>query len=295
MLELQINSILVNKMAKGQVNTNKTIEEYTQNILNIMERSTKDFDSFKKEMKQMQKEKENDMKELSKTIGGYTKNEANAIENDVNRRLPQILKRKFPNANIFKINSWKVLIKNKRSDFISKTIDSKEITEFDGLYIISSDPDFEVLDEDVTIASSVKTGNSKTKRFVVMEAKHALDIGQIDTKVAQMITFKNYISDSQHITSTPKIFTNGFLKKVDNYQLQDFIEQPLYLIFASPLIPQNVIDHIQTKSVELNALGIVLAYMIPSGNYGISWADRKFTTQTNVNATGVTLIKSGGR
>ena len=124
-------------MAKSQLNTNKTIEEYTQNILSILERSTKDFDSFKKEMKQMQKEKENDMKELRKMIGGYTKNEATAIENDVNSRLPQILKRKFPNTNIFQINSWKVLIKNKRSDFIAKTgIDSKEITEFDGLYII---------------------------------------------------------------------------------------------------------------------------------------------------------------
>ena len=128
-----------------------------------------------------------------------------------------------------------------------------------------------------------------------MEAKHALDVGQVDTKAAQMIAFKNYISDSHHITSMPKEFTNGFIKKVDNYQLQDFIGQPLYLIFASPLIPPNVVDYIKTKSVELSAIGIILAYMTPNGNYGISWADSKFTTQTNVNATGVTLMKSGGR
>ena len=279
------------------------LETYTASIYKIMEQSARDFAEFKKEMQVFNKEKEKDMKELrnlnkdiQKSIGGYTKNEADAIEDEINKKLPNILQRKFPGNNIFQIKSWKTLITNKKEEFIANARDTKEITEFDGLYIVSNDRDFDVNDGDDVIykSNSTKTVSNSVKHFVVMEAKHAQNVKKVDTKINQMIKFQSYIRDSKDLATNKSAYTKGFIMKAQCYQL-DFIDKPMYLIFASPLMPDDVIIHINNISPELEKQhNIIIAYMTRNANnYSISWANTGFQQQTNLNTSGITFRKGG--
>lgn len=240
------------------------------------------------------KETQKLQKETNYVLNGYIKNEATAIEVEVNKKVANFLKRKFLNYNIFSKEHWKTLQKNKIVDVNNKLRDKNSITEFDGLFVVSNDPDYfsDNWLHRMSSANTKKNNNKKQTHFIVVESKHALDAEKVNRKIAQMIEFQKYIVESAN--PDPKIHTKEYRNKIVSHYLPEFIGMDLYLIFASPYLSDSCKDYIKNNALFwLEKHKIHVAYMKPSGNrYSIAWIDDNFVEKTNVNTTG--LVVTGG-
>ncbi len=245
----------------------------------------------RREHKRLTKETDKRIENLSIQISGYTFAEGKSIEEEVERKVPKYLKRKFVNYSIFKVHDdWRYLQKNKIDEVNhSKCRDERSITEFDGLYIISNDKDYEIGSQCIQNKANLNSNVvSKTYRFVVVEAKHTLNIKKVNTKIKQIKEFQEYIAESIH--SNDSVYTKEFKNKVLLYQLSLFINQPIYIIFASPHIETDCVQYIKNEANSLMDDGISLAYMTSSGNkYSISFADEGFKMYTNVNTNSISI------
>lgn len=281
--------------------SNSELRQLMKEILDISKQSSKETANDIKEIRKLQKETEKLLKETNYTLNGYTKNEATAIEEEVNIKVSNLLKRKFSNFNIYSVDTWKTLQKNKITDMDNKVRDKKSITEFDGLFIVSNDPEYYSDNlihkmSNASIFQNTNTGKLTQKQFVVVESKHDLDFGKVNHKISQMITFKNYIEES--LNPDPKIYTKEFIKRANFHELPGFIGSDLYLIFASPYIPNSCIDMIKANAISwVQNHRIHVGFMRPSGNrYNIAWVDDNFAEKSNVNTTGLMLLsKTGGK
>lgn len=219
------------------------------------------------------------LKELGQNIGGYTKNEADSIEYEVNAKIAKYLVRKYSNHNVFELD-WKILQKNTIAAMQNR--DERVITDFDGLFLISNDPTY---DTD-TLISDLKSNLSGTEnQFVVVEAKHDIDQRKVDKKIKQMVEFQKYINDAKAFSQF--VHTQEFKRKIDFYSL-DKVEPNIHFIFASPHIPKTCVDYIRSRAESWKSQGINVAIMLPTGNrYGIAWAETQFTYEDIIDASGL--------
>ncbi len=226
---------------------------------------------------------------------GYTDKEETKTKDAIEKQIPRYLRKKFPDSNIYKVhNDWRRLQRNKIDEVNKcKNRDERSITDFDGLYIVSNDDAYEIGVE--LVYNDAKRNNTlpKTYFLVVVEAKHGLTTTKVNKKIEQIKEFQNYIKESLNFLED--IYTKEYKDKVYVFQLQHFIDGPIYLIFASPHMDEDCIQYIKNASGEHN---ISLAYMVPTGNrYSISFADEGFVQYSNVNTNTLSIgrntIKGG--
>lgn len=242
----------------------------TDPIIEEIKQLNRETAALMKEGAQDMKELRKMMKEFSKSFGGYTKNEADGIEDETNRMLFKFLLATFPEYNIFKINAWKTLQSPLIRDMKAARNESS-ITEFDGLYIVSKNKDYYV---DSLVSGDFKTNftgmDVNANNFVILEAKHALSNALVDNKIKQIVEFQKYMQ----ISYDPKVHTIEFKKKLDVYELIKFAGKTIYLFFASPYITVETQQYITSNaSVWLKNFNIRVGFMVPEGNrYGsIKW------------------------
>jgi hypothetical protein len=247
-----------------------------------------------REYERLRKEVKEELKKLSIHVNGFIGAEGKSIEEEVDKKVPKYLKRKFSNCNIYKVHDdWQHLQKNQIDEIKNiKNRHEKSITEFDGLYIVSNDVNYEIGSPLVHQGAKINTNtSSKQYIFVVVEAKYNLNTTKVNTKIAQIKTFQEYIAQS--VNSEENIYTKEFKDKVYLYQLPLFINQPIYLIFASPHMDSHCIENIKNEASSLMDNGISTAYMIPTGNrYSISFADEDFEPYRNVNTNTISIGKN---
>ena len=198
------------------------------------ESNAKDF----AEMKQMDKE-------IRQTIGGFTKSEADAIEEAANKDVQHILPDVCNECAVYRVNDSGTfghkLISHLKTEAANKK--TREITEFDGLYILSSDPTYNISDVYGTQVATPRTKpNTFNTQFVVLEAKHSFDNGKINVKVAQMRKFVQYIKDATNFDA--RKHTGTYKDVIENLHLQTF-SPSIILILAAPNFPDTSREYIR--------------------------------------------------
>lgn len=258
--------------------------------------------SFFNDLREMQKAFFNDLKkdrqELSKTINGYIKTDADAIEDEANTKLPKFLRRKFPKYIIYRVypTDWRILRENFFASYSLPRHLFCDITEFDGLYIITNDDTYDPgLSSPVPTYVPVNLDQSEPKiyQFVVLESKHDLTTDKVNRKIEQMRRFQQYIRES--LEYEDKKFTQEFRNKVVTYKLQLFVNQTIHIVFATPHAKDSCIEHIIKEGPSWLKENIHVVYMIPSGNrYAVAFADENFVLRSNVNSSALTIGVEGG-
>lgn len=271
---------------------NKLIENQdieTQKLKQTINEFSKETKSYISEIKKAHKETESSIRDLSKQLGSYTKIEADAIEDEVNHFLSNHIKNKYNEYNVFRIKKWTNLKSNLIKD-INRYSNESDITEFDGFYIISSDSEYYV--DDIVLTNPLKNNFSidKIKKFIILEAKHGLDISKINTKIEQIKKFQDYIKTSYN----RGLHTLEFKKKLELYDLNSF-DNNIILIFASPNIPDIVIDYIHKNAKTWkDSNNIDIAYIVPGSLRfnQISWYNSNgniFETENITYSSGIHL------
>jgi hypothetical protein len=120
---------------------------------------------------------------------------------------------KFINYNILDITKkWKFLRKQhmniKKPDPFCNKVDNP-ITEFDGLYILTTDLNYYPDDDDFIKRITTKKiqSNSTTPflyKFIVVEAKHSITNFDITKKINQIKEFQEYIKYAKNFTEDNK-------------------------------------------------------------------------------------------
>ena len=271
--------------------------DFKQYMAEYIQGSQKLFDQNNREIQKTSKDIQKYVEKLHEAFGGYTKNEADSLEEQVNKRVFMVLQNKFPNANIFQLKTLKFLMKNKIDEIHGK---DRTITEFDGLFIASNDVTYDLNQEVENLVHRKNNAKSRssdnTKYIIVVESKHSISIRKITDKVNKMIEFKSQMDEAFNLNVQPKnIYTMGFYALCDYLKLADFQDKPLYHVFASPYIKDDDKTFIRKNADTWKTKhNIIVAYMDEIGNdFSISWADNLFTTQSTIHTTG--MVVSGGR
>lgn len=280
---------------------NKIVSESEKDRIEARE-SRKDMDKFNRIMIQ---EIRDSTKSINKVISGYINNESNLIEKEINGYIRNYLENdsKFNNFTIFDISSsWRLLKENKieKDPFVNK----QTITDFDGIFILSSDDNYAPLAiSDKTVVRSKNKNNnnsqSKIKKFLIVEAKHCLDNTQLNKKISQIERFQEYLKESHTIDKEK--FTIEYKNKVISYKLNEF-ETDIILIFGSEDMGENQIELLKEKGESLREKKIEIGYLKPSGKrYELYCykSEKEFEQNKNiyhkeVGATKLTL-RTGGK
>ena len=114
-----------------------------------------------------------------------------------------------------------------------------------------------------------------------------------------MRVLKEFMKEAKSLNDNPETsskYTIAFRGIVDYLKLADFIDQPLYLVFASPYIKDESINYIKINADKWRAYNIIVGHLVPAGaNFNVSWSDNNFTTESIVNTSGVVISRAGGR
>lgn len=271
-----------------------TIEEVRsaiKDLANETKQNQRENQAMLRENQKLFRETQVLVKDLAKSFGGYTKNEADGIEDETNRLLYKFLVANFGNHyNIFKLNAWKTLQSEKIEDM--KNVNEKSITEFDGLYVLSKDDDYYV---DKLLSRKTTLSKSKEKYFVILESKHLIDRARVDKKIEQIKEFQRLLR-TEYI---PGEHTIEFKKKRDNYEIGGF-DQTMYLFFASPHITRDTQQYlVDNANAWFDSSKLRVGFLVPEGNrYGqIKWFGDgdKLSSQSLQTTERVGIGMSGGK
>lgn len=238
---------------------------------------------------------------MNKTISSYIKNEADLIEDEINKYIKKYLTNdpQFHSYNIFNLTKiWKYLripeISNIKPDpFINKT--DNPITEFDGLYILTDNFEYYPADSESLIIRKTKNNSTNSiRKFVVVEAKHSITGDDINKKIKQMIIFQEYLKKAKKLENAN--YTKEFIKKVQGLQLNEFSEE-IILIFASDDMDESRTIQIHDNYLIWVEKKIYVSYLRPGGDryelYSYENENKIFIQNRyiygNVRATSLTL------
>ena len=121
-----------------------------------------------------------------KKVIGFTQKDAKAIEREVTVALEPYLKKIVP-----------LCVFHPKSTFPKTLYDpfsGKEITEFDGVYILTNNP--EIIRKCTTDTSTDYTKKYRTE-LVIVEAKHYVEIKHVVKKIKQMNAIRDYIKNAK--------------------------------------------------------------------------------------------------
>jgi len=315
-LTIHIDNVTKN-VDKSSINIDKILENLSISSINIekiMENSTKNIDKFiaegikhRKISEKLLNEQTTSIQTMNAAINGYIKNEANLIENEINRQITTYLKNdiKFKDCNIFDIQkNWQYLNKPTidpnfpTHTFINKT--QHPITEFDGIYIITNDlgycPGFPEIKQ-IRYNSNQPTKKPQHelfKQFLIVEAKHSITRQEIIKKVKQIQELQKYIQ----IKPTQLNLTTEF-KNINSSLLLNEFKGEIILIFGSEDMDDSRATQIETGHEDWKKLGILAGYVKCSGErYELYENENNFKAKKLVYAQAVRtgeLEIAGGR
>ncbi len=209
---------------------------------------------------------------IKESISRYIRNEADLIEQEMNQYIRYYLQnyKRFENYNIFCINnSWKNLYiqyidKDKPDEYINK----KQITEFDGIYILTTDTSYEPDIDADWICKRIRKNNVKNSKknetfFLVLEAKHSITNNDINQKLQKLVLFQDYIRFAKQ--ENFENVTKEFIRKKTKFKL-DLFEIKLIVVFGSNNMNENQENKIKNIGKSFNENhDITISYMKPCG------------------------------
>jgi hypothetical protein len=255
----------------------------------------KETAAINKETANMIKDVDKQLKLLEKLVHGYIGNDAKAIEEEGNTTFAKYLQRKFQKCNIYKCTGWKTLQDNMQPKSGTKVqANESSITEFDGLYVVSQNSAY-FADDYIQKPYNPELVGSGPTFFVVLEAKHHITASKVNDKVAQMLKFKKYISDSSQYN--PSVHTKEYLNKIVRYSLTEVTSDIIHIVFTSPYLTTECVEYIKQNYDQWIKQGVYVSYMKPAGNtYFIAWGDTGFKDEDVVCISQLKLKSvSGGR
>lgn len=233
---------------------------------------------------------------IKESISSYIKNESELIENEMNQYMVQYLgkDRRFLGYAIYDLTKiWsRLYLPDVDPEKPNKYVNKKDITEFDGLYVLTSDDNY-VPDVDVFNPIREKGVGTNTKKetfFLVLEAKHSITNNDINTKIEQMRKFQDYIRKAK--TNIPDA-TEEYKRKIKNYKLAQ-VDTKLILVFGSDNMGENQETKIKKEADTWKSeYDITVNYLKPCGEkYELypyeSNFKRKNLKYANVQSTSMT-------
>ena len=123
------------------------------------------------------------------------------------------------------------------------------ITQFDGLYIVTSDPTFDLPEHRLDLT---KTSDSKTV-LIIVEAKHALTGKQCRWKIEQVVKIQDAFQLARDIdngVTDPSTVTPSFLARMNTFRYSDFSPEIL-LFVGGPQIKLGTVDFLRSVGKSL--------------------------------------------
>ena len=237
------------------------------------------METYGKDIRRSTTELSQEIKRFTKNLDNYISIEADIIEEETNEQLKKFftLFDKYASCYIYDITKdWKFLkvpTKNAKND---PYINKEDITEFDGLYIISP---YEIK----YVGHELKRGTPQASRqqltkhfFVVLESKHKLTNDKINDKITKLKLFQAYLANSSN-TEYVKNATKEYQTKVEQYQLAKASSQ-IELYIGGPYVVKTISDHIHTNSDTWATDKVIVNYLKPDGErYSVFHKSNKYT------------------
>ena len=283
--------LLIEEMRKDREYLRKDIEQREKDRAKIQEYMT--------DMKKNIEQQTTSITAFVKKLGGFIDVESKIIEEEINERMETHIKTSPQFAKYFVYKpDWKFLNE--------QTIDStsgneyknnKQITEFDGLYIVSSteNKNFGSLIRSKHSNQARKVNSARQERFfIVVEGKHEMTNKRISHKLEKMKLFQKYIQESQNVTHV-KSCTKQYQTNVEQYQLHTFSNK-IYLYFGGPYVTDTVKTHLQEIYNEYSTIDIIINMMRPQGKRYVMYdfdETKKEFIKKNVSYTNKLTISSG--
>jgi hypothetical protein len=172
----------------------------------------------------------------------YIDKDAKSIENEINKRVEQLLETKFKGFRIIHILKEMAFF-----DKIYPYNSMAEITQFDGVYIITNDDNYEPSTDVAIDFIYNKPSNSKIY-LVIVEAKHDITSSRFNDKLRQIVKIQETFEIARKITKG----TFSEMDKVEkqfkwrNRVLQFYnFEFEIYLFIGGPYLEKNAEDFIK--------------------------------------------------
>ena len=252
------------------------------------------------ELKRSINQQQDSIEKLVRKISEYITAESKIIEEEINARIIIHLKTspQFSKYNIYR-PSWKRLNVPIKNDKGNDYKNYKEITEFDGLFILSTSdfPDAGQLIQAKRVQTRNQSGRSKNDEriFLVVEGKHALTNDLINDKIKKMKEFQNYIQNASNPEYVAKC-TDEYKNKVKTYQLTTFSNKIL-LYFGGPYVTDTIKTHIENTYQNYLKDNIHVSFMRPQGKRYIMYdienvKNSKYVSKNVTFGNKVTVIGS---
>jgi hypothetical protein len=225
---------------------------------------------------------------IQQTIGGFTKSDAEAIEEESNKDIKEHLKEIFSSHAIYAVKGMKVLISHLKAEVNNR--DTRTITDFDGMYVVA-DAEYHLSD---MYGHLIQAGTERgPTRFLVLEAKHSLTVGMIDKKIQQMLRFQEYLKAAK--AWDPAVHTKQFEADIEHYQLKT-CSSDLRIVFVSPHFQEHCKEHIDSKHAEWRRQGLEVWFMSLAGNrYEVKWWNGTRLESKHIVASGAVKLFGGRR
>jgi hypothetical protein len=209
------------------------------------------------------------------TLTKFIAAEGTIIEEDLNQEMRRFLRydKRFSNVYVYRPKKWKYLNKPEisfdKAGKENKYRNYDEITEFDGLFVVSSvaldiSTDFV---EPIRIprrATDSRNARNAQLYFVVLEAKHGIGRPEFNHKYSKMKLFQEYILSARDQAFVEK-GTLEFQEKVAVFGLPKFQTHIEFFIGAKS-IASTLANHIQGKAKSwLETDDIAVSYFLPGG------------------------------
>lgn len=171
-------------------------------------------------------------------IKDFIDNEAFAIEKEVNAHVRESLEIVYPGFTVINVLQELPDIKT----FFEPDSNDK-ITEFDGLYIVSTDPNFKIDPQEKSIIP--KTPDTKTI-LVIVESKHTLTISKVNTKLEQITRIQRAFEMARDLAqnnNSHKV-SKSFLWRMKAYQLYN-LEPEIHLLLGGPYVNESTMNYVE--------------------------------------------------
>lgn len=244
------------------------MDEYLLQTGKYLAQAGSNINDANKLLKTNQKQMENIQKKYHK-IWAYIDAEAKSVEEEISDLVRKELQKNLaPSWKIYEPFDAQYAPNFKHISFHDR---NEHITEFDGLFIMSDDQDFEMVyrDDYENVASKY--------RMVIIEAKHNLKVAHIRTKIEQikkiqqLFEFAKSLQQGDAIPCTPL-----FKQMVKAYKLYAF-SPDITLYFGGPNLDRSVVDFIKNEASDYQGAHITVHIVQPSGNrYNIRRSENSY-------------------
>lgn len=250
----RLNEEAQNRTATNIAMLSETVRKFVEEGVKVREEGVKDRKDMKSYINEI-KSNSNDIRKYTKSIVKYISGESKIAEELANTYMTSYFKNDplFRNTFIYQDNEWKYLQKNVVTTSRYKNAD--QITEFDGLYIFSPHDILTELETDLKMIrrgkNTLQNSNALSKivsrpTFVIVEAKHVIDIDEIKDKISKYIAFQEYVFNCKN-EAYLEDKTIEFKDKVRKYKLYNF-DTRLLVYFAGQNMSESTIAYILDSS-----------------------------------------------